>query len=411
MRKPRTFWRTDVARVPATERRLALYALQLLDGAPEVKRRLSDRDFLGALWQLLHPVMHPQMVATFLGQPDDLDEDEEVLLDDWDEESTQPIDDRQLRERLRSRFGAIPPVVLKRVAKADGGATLSSTVALLGEQLALDAPTLRVLDFLDQHILSDALRILLRECARGPARVNLPRLAALLGLAPERLRETLGRGAPLRTLGLARYEDDQSDLEDFVQPSDLLRGVLDAAPADGETLLEMLIEPAAEATWRVTDFPHLNRETAQLSEVLGEAARTAAVGVNALFHGAPGTGKTELARAIAADSGLRAYQVRSADADAGGLDREGRLSAYLLAQRLLARRRDALLIFDEVEDVFDRDDSLLALLRGGAVTGRQKGWMNRILEENRVPAIWIANRTDGMDPAFLRRFLLPVQNS
>jgi hypothetical protein len=34
--------------------------------------------------------------------------------------------------------------------------------------------------------------------------------------------------------------------------------------------------------------------------------------------------------------------------------------------------------------------------------------MNRILEENPVPALWIANSTDGMDPAFLRRFLLPV---
>ena len=34
--------------------------------------------------------------------------------------------------------------------------------------------------------------------------------------------------------------------------------------------------------------------------------------------------------------------------------------------------------------------------------------MNRILEENPVPAIWITNRTAGLDPAYLRRFLLPV---
>jgi MoxR-like ATPase len=34
--------------------------------------------------------------------------------------------------------------------------------------------------------------------------------------------------------------------------------------------------------------------------------------------------------------------------------------------------------------------------------------MNRTLEENPLPAIWITNDTRGMDPAFLRRFLLPV---
>ena len=66
-------------------------------------------------------------------------------------------------------------------------------------------------------------------------------------------------------------------------------------------------------------------------------------GVNALLYGDPGTGKTELARALAAAHGLRAYQVRSADEDGDGLMRQGRLSAYLVAQRLLSRRRDTLL--------------------------------------------------------------------
>lgn len=71
-------------------------------------------------------------------------------------------------------------------------------------------------------------------------------------------------------------------------------------------------------------------------------ARPGAAGVNALFYGEPGTGKTEMSRAPAADKGLRAFQVRSADDDGDGLSRQGRLSAHLLAQRLLSRRRDTL---------------------------------------------------------------------
>jgi len=162
------------------------------------------------------------------------------------------------------------------------------------------------------------------------------------------------------------------------------------------------------AAWRLDAFPQLAEAAGRLQGVLRHSAATAAVGVNALFYGPPGTGKTELARALAEASGLRAYQVRSADEDGDGLRRTGRLSAYLLAQRLLGRRRDAVLIFDEVEDVFGAGEDLFVLLRGQRATGRQKGWMNRILEDNPVPAIWITNDAAGMDPAFLRRFLLPV---
>ncbi|NVZ08280.1 AAA family ATPase [Allochromatium humboldtianum] len=403
-----TFWRTDVEAIPAVERRLALYALQLIEDAPDFKKtRLQERDVLGALWPLLRSSIKPRAIAACVTRPDEIDDLDAEPHIDWDDDDL-PLSDRRLRERLRQGFESVPHTLIRRLTKAEADVTLSPTVALLVEQLALDATTQRVLEFFDLYTLSEPLRQLLRACGTAPGRVNLPRLAALLGLPAPTLRAALQRTAPLRALGLARYDADQSDLEDFLRPSELLRELLDSAPADGSQLLAQLIEPAPAAVWPLESFPHLAREAERLTETLGEAARTGAGGVNALLYGEPGTGKTELARAVAAAAGLTAYQVRSADEDQDGLVREGRLAAYLLAQRLLARRPDVVLIFDEVEDVFDSDNSLAALLRGGAVTGRQKGWMNRILEENPVPALWIANRTDGMDPAFLRRFLVPV---
>lgn len=101
----RTFWLTDVSAVPATERRLALYVLQLLQGAPDLKPRFQDPDFLGALWQLLRPVLHPRTVASFVSPPDDADDERP---DDGDAETAQPQHDRWLRQRLRQCFQTVP---------------------------------------------------------------------------------------------------------------------------------------------------------------------------------------------------------------------------------------------------------------------------------------------------------------
>jgi SpoVK/Ycf46/Vps4 family AAA+-type ATPase len=419
----RTLWRRDFGAVPAAERRLARLALQWLDSVPAARGALSADNTLGSMWRLTLPLLDPDAVAGWLppiedGSPDEdsgirYDSDLERQLanhinGDWPDDAHQALD-RSQRDRVHGFFKTLPRAVLTRLAKADGRTPVSSTIALVGEVLGLDETSLCVLDFLEQREQSEALRSVLRASGRSSGRTNLERLAGILGFKASAVREALGKHAPLRSLGLVdRQHRHESDLEDYLAPQSLLREVLDAAPRDGEALLALLIEPAPIGAWRLDAFPHLAAESARLSATLARAAATGAVGVNALFYGAPGTGKTELARALVEACGLRAYQVRSADEDADGLDRDGRLSAYLVAQRLLGRRGGAVLIFDEVEDVFDEGGDLLALLGGERSTGRQKGWMNRILEENPVPAIWITNRTDGMDPAFLRRFLLPV---
>ena len=60
-----------------------------------------------------------------------------------------------------------------------------------------------------------------------------------------------------------------------------------------------------------------------------------------------------------------------------------------------------MILFDEVEDVFSGDD--LPFGRKGLAQSR-KAWMNRLLEGNGIPTIWLTNRADGMDAAFVRRF-------
>ncbi|MCF7984989.1 MAG: hypothetical protein K9L70_11355 [Thiohalocapsa sp.] len=90
-------------------------------------------------------------------------------------------------------------------------------------------------------------------------------------------------------------------------PTALLRAVMEAAPAAIDALLALPIEPASAGAWGLDAFPHLASDAARLREGLRPPAP------GGWTHGAPGTGKTELARALASAAGLTAYQVRSDD--------------------------------------------------------------------------------------------------
>ena len=64
-----------------------------------------------------------------------------------------------------------------------------------------------------------------------------------------------------------------------------------------------------------------------------------------------------------------------------------------------------LLIFDEIEDVFNGS------LMERSVAQKNKAWTNQLLENNNVPMIWLSNSVNGIDPAFLRRFDFVFRNA
>jgi SpoVK/Ycf46/Vps4 family AAA+-type ATPase len=79
------------------------------------------------------------------------------------------------------------------------------------------------------------------------------------------------------------------------------------------------------------------------------------------------------------------------------MEGSGRLTALRAAQHVLARRR-VLLVFDEMEDAF------AGTIAERSAAQSTKAWINRMLEQNPLPTIWISNSTACLDPAFVRRF-------
>jgi SpoVK/Ycf46/Vps4 family AAA+-type ATPase len=78
---------------------------------------------------------------------------------------------------------------------------------------------------------------------------------------------------------------------------------------------------------------------------------------------------------------------------------ERRLRAYRAAQSILAKRR-VMVVFDEAADVFDDGDYFFRK----STAQSHKAWINRALEENPVPTLWLSNSIRALDPAFVRRF-------
>ncbi len=155
--------------------------------------------------------------------------------------------------------------------------------------------------------------------------------------------------------------------------------------------------PAAQMAW--ANFGHLGELGTSLRTYLSEALRTGRKGVNVLLHGPPGCGKTQLVRLLGQEVGAEVYEVSTEDSDGDAIGSASRLQALRVAQEFTARRR-AVLLFDEIEDVFPRPSPFGFSQRGGSF----KGWMNRMLEQNATLTFYLTNSVEALDPAYVRRF-------
>lgn len=128
-------------------------------------------------------------------------------------------------------------------------------------------------------------------------------------------------------------------------------------------------------------------------------------GVNILFYGAPGTGKTSFARTLAKELGLNLFEIRQGNREGDRISPESRMSGIRICNEQVPRESSMVLV-DEADQLLRTSlDFFAAFFGGESSCGSEKGVINTILDDEKLPTIWISNApARAIDDSVRRRF-------
>lgn len=363
--------------------------------------------------------------------------DDDDLEEDLDDETDSKLPSRQA-PRLASfwrhaidplRLDRLPPQVFKTLnddvalRRALAEATLAwagpdrpwlpefANAAYMAEAFGLGEEGRKLIELVILGQLSGEFEEALTQLDFGKRHEAHRILALYLGCDQREVARLVAHEGVLSRIGLIDPHCAGGCLGQLLTAEDtLLAANLTRVHESAQAFLSSFLLASAPPKLDSADTAHLQAIKELAVPYLRAAANEAIPGANLLFHGAPGTGKTELVRLVAASAGLQLFEVRFADANGRSLSCFERLGSLLLALQALRGRRDAAILLDEAEEIF----TSLGREDWGPAAQEQrlsKAWVTRLIEENQVPILWTANRVRYVDPAVLRRFAVVYEFS
>ena len=216
----------------------------------------------------------------------------------------------------------------------------------------------------------------------------------ILSIKQHKIEKMLESQSPLVKFGLLEH-----DCCGDVSATDLTAKLLSQNLSSVAEIKSVILGCRSQASLQWADFAHLE-EKDFCAKILHAAVKNKEKGVNILLYGEPGTGKTEFAKTLAEHIGVELYAVGE------NFENKDRRECLNLAHLILSKDRNVSLLIDEADDFLVQE-----FLGFSRKRTDRKLYINRLLENNQTPVVWIINSIEDIDKAYLRRFTMVVNFS
>ena len=289
--------------------------------------------------------------------------------------------------------------------------TFDHNLLMMAKHFNLDAIEKGIFDLVWRHknreMIEDFFESLFREHTLPVFEI----IARMLGVKRTEVERRLSSRSKLQKYGLLICQGDFNFSREFgYSPSERLLQAMSLPANSFADIQNTIISPPAKSELLWDDYEHISTERDYVCNLLKGAVANRTRGVNILLYGGAGTGKTEFAKVLTDKIGLSLYCVGETDDRGGEPLRHERLADILLCQQLLSGQDNSIILFDEMDDLIIGGGGFsMFSMRASTEAKNPKIFLNRLLENNQVPAIWITNSVSYFDPAVLRRMTMALE--
>jgi len=298
-------------------------------------------------------------------------------------------------------------LILENQKKITSTEVLSNNMHQISKLMNLNTYEEQILEFVillkQYEVLENAINLLGNEFNSVQLKRNI---SIILNIPKTEVEKAFASNSKLTKSSLVYIDKNfKSSMESKLESiSDTFLENMLGLDEDISVMIKDAVKPCGTSDLSFKDYKHIEKDLDILLPYLVSAVKKRQQGVNILLYGLPGTGKTELTKVLAKRLRTKLFEVSYTDDEDSPIDGTKRLKAYKSAQALLGSKR-TLLMYDEAEDIFESSSNFF----GPPQRQKDKAWINRVLETNTIPTIWITNNIDSIDNAIIRRFDMSIE--